>query len=200
LKPTNTSGTWQPGDAHDLDQHLDALHVAFPAKPIVISEYGYCACTPDRPEGDAPRIEILRTHTEVFRSKDFVAGAIFFCYNDYRTHIGDRGVGALRQRVHGVVDVYGRPKPSYAVLRDESSPIESLTVTNHGNTFHILLKTRGTLPSYTLRGYRVQGVLYGQGDIPMKRQEEMLPDRREKLQKWIWPLLRPIPFTTCSSK
>jgi beta-glucuronidase len=118
----------------------------------------------------------LRNHTEVFRSKDFVGGAIFFCYNDYRTHIGDRGTGALQQRVHGVVDVYGRPKPSYAVLRDESSPIESLTVTNRGNTFHVLLETRNTLPSYTLRGYRVEGVLYGQGDIPVERQEIELPD------------------------
>src|SRR5664279_1724148 len=31
---------------------------------------------------------------------------LFFCYNDYRTHVGDRGMGALQQRVHGVVDVY----------------------------------------------------------------------------------------------
>ena len=169
-------GTWQPGDARDLDQHLDALHAAFPAKPIVISEYGYCACTPDRPEGDLPRIEILRNHTKVFRSKDFVGGAIFFCYNDYRTHIGDRGMGALQQRVHGVVDVYGARKPSYAVLRDESSPIESVAITNHGNTFHILLKARSTLPTYTLRGYRIEVVFYGQGDIPVERQEIKLAD------------------------
>ena len=169
-------GTWQPGDARDLDAHLDTLHAAFPGKPIVISEYGYCACTPERPEGDLPRIEILRSHTTVFRSKDFVGGAIFFCYNDYRTHIGDRGVGALQQRVHGVVDVNGRPKPSHAVLRDESSPIESLTITNQGDTFHVLLKTRNTLPSYTLRGYRLRGVFFGQGDVPVERQEIKLPD------------------------
>ena len=169
-------GTWQPGDFRDLDQHLEALHAAFPAKPIVISEYGYCACTPDRPEGDAPRIDILRTHSQVIRSKAFVAGAIFFCYNDYRTHIGDRGLGALRQRVHGVVDVYGVQKPSYALLREESSPIESLTITNQGNTFHVLLKTRGTLPSYTLRGYLVRVVFYGQGNIPVESKEADLPD------------------------
>src|SRR5260370_401965 len=27
--------------------------------------------------------------------------------DDYRTDVGDRGVGLLQQRVHGVVDVYG---------------------------------------------------------------------------------------------
>jgi len=169
-------GTWQPGDARDLDQHLDRLHAAFPAKPIVISEYGYCACTAERPEGDGHRIEILQTHDEVIRSKEFVGGAIFFCYNDYRTHVGDRGVGPLQQRVHGVVDVYGAKKPSYAVLSRESSPIESLSVGNQLNTFQLTVKTRGTLPSYTLRGYKICGVLYGQGNIPVEQKEGNLPD------------------------
>jgi len=52
----------------------------FLVSPVVISEYGYCACTEDRPEGDEHRIEILRSHDAAIRSKDFVAGAIFFCY------------------------------------------------------------------------------------------------------------------------
>ncbi len=169
-------GTWHAGNARDLDRHLEKLHQTFPEKPIVISEYGYCACTPDRPEGDAHRIEILRTHDDVIRSKAFVGGAIFFCYNDYRTHMGDRGVGALQQRVHGVVDVYGALKPSYAILREESSAVESLTVTNRLNTFHLLVKTRSTLPSYTLRGYKVCGVFYAQGEIPVESKEVDLPE------------------------
>ena len=44
-------GTWAPGTAADAGRYLDQIHVAFPGKPIVVSEYGYCACTPDRPEG-----------------------------------------------------------------------------------------------------------------------------------------------------
>lgn len=164
-------GTWAPGNPTDVARLLDSLHAAFPGKPIVISEYGYCACTPDRPEGDVPRIEILKTHTDVLRSKDFVAGAIFFCYNDYRTHVGDRGTGGLQQRVHGVVDLYGVRKPSYAVLRDESSPIESLNVNKQPDAFHLSLKTRSTLPAYTLRGYKLRGVYYGQGGIPVETRE-----------------------------
>ena len=27
------------------ERSLDEIHAAFPDKPIVISEYGYCACT-----------------------------------------------------------------------------------------------------------------------------------------------------------
>lgn len=102
-------GSWQPGGPVELDQLLDQIHAAFPDKPIVISEYGYCACTADRPEGDGHRIAVLASQNAVLRKKPFVSGAIFFCYNDYRTHVGDRGVGVVQQRVHGVVDLYGRP-------------------------------------------------------------------------------------------
>ena len=169
-------GTWYPGSAKSLSEHLDSLHAAFPGKPVVISEYGYCACADDRPEGDAHRIEILRSHNTAMRSKDFVAGAIFFCYNDYRTHVGDRGVGALTQRVHGVVDLWGAQKPSYKILRHEASPVESLAVENRLNAFRIRLTTWQSIPAYTLRGYKLTAARYGQGNIPVERREIDLPD------------------------
>ena len=169
-------GTWAPGTADDAARNLDEIHSAFHDKPIVISEYGYCACTPDRPEGDDQRMEILRSHDAAFRSKDFVGGAIFFCYNDYRTHVGDRGAGPLRQRVHGVVDIYGTHKPSYEILRRESSPIESLTVERQAKKFQVLIKTRGDLPAYILRGYKLRGLFFGQGNTPVESYELPVPE------------------------
>jgi beta-galactosidase len=168
-------GSWAPGSAEELAKHLDRLHAAFPEKPLVISEYGYCACTEDRPEGDDHRIEILRSHDAVIRSRDFVAGAIFFCYNDYRTHVGDRGTGALKQRVHGVVTIFGDRKASYEVLREQSSPVESIEVENRLNAFQLKVKTRHDVPMYTLRGYRLRGIMYGQGDTPVEQREVALP-------------------------
>jgi beta-galactosidase len=169
-------GTWAPGSAAEAARYLDEVHTAFPAKPIVISEYGYCACTPDRPEGDKHRMEILRTHDLAIRSREYTAGAIFFCYNDYRTHVGDRGTGVLKQRVHGVVDVYGAKKQSYELLRTESSPIESLSLENHLNALQVILRTRGDVPMYTLRGYKLCSTFYGQGDIPVELQEVEISD------------------------
>jgi beta-galactosidase len=169
-------GTWVPGSPETVMKHLDDLHAAFPDKAVVISEYGYCACTKDRPEGDEHRIEVLRSHDAAIRSKDFVAGAIFFCYNDYRTHVGESGVGALKQNVHGVVDLWGAQKPSYEVLRRESSPVESLHAENQLNAFQLRLRTRHDLPMYTLRGYRLRGIFYGEGNIPVERQEVELPE------------------------
>jgi beta-galactosidase len=169
-------GSWYPGTAEDVARHLDEVHAAFPGKPIVVSEYGYCACARDRPEGDERRMEILRSHDIAIRSKDFVGGAIFFCYNDYRTHEGESGLGALQQRVHGVVNVYGTQKPSYELLRHECSPIESLEAENHGNKIRILLKVRRDLPMYTLRGYKVRGLFFGGSNIPLERRELDLPE------------------------
>lgn len=169
-------GTWAQGSPADAGRLFDAIHATYHGKPIVVSEYGYCSCTPDRPEGDGHRQETLREHDRVIRSKEFIEGAIFFCYNDYRTHIGDRGEGVLKQRVHGVVDVYGEKKPSYQLLRNESSPIESLSLENNVNAFQVVLKTRGDVPMYTLRGYILRGTFYGQGDIPVEQQEVAIPE------------------------
>jgi len=162
----------------DLARYVDEIHRAFPDKPLVISEYGYCACTPDRPEGDGKRISVLVGHDKVFRQRDYIAGLIFFCYNDYRTHVGDRGSGALKQRVHGVVDVYGQKKPSYQVLRTEASPLEVFAVDGKVGDLKVRLKTRDSVPSYALRGYKLRVLVYGYGDIPVERVESNLPDLR----------------------
>ncbi len=169
-------GSWQPGTPADLARTLDALHAAFPNKPVVISEYGYCACTSERPEGDQKRVETLAGQDRVFRERDYVAGLIFFCYNDYRTQIGDRGLGVMRQRVHGVVDLYGDPKASYQTLREESSPIASIHVEGQPKTLTIQVRARAHVPAYRLRGYKLRGVYYGFGDIPVEQKEIDLPD------------------------
>ncbi len=100
---------------------------------------------------------------------------IFFDYNDYRTHIGDKGIGPLKQRVHGVVDLYGNRKPSFADLREESSPIESLEVAEENDGFRVRIRTHDTLPSYTLTGYRLRWIVFGFGDLPMESGSADLP-------------------------
>ncbi|MGD0496987.1 MAG: glycoside hydrolase family 2 TIM barrel-domain containing protein [Bryobacteraceae bacterium] len=168
-------GSWQAGTVDDLARILDDIHRAFPTKPVVVSEYGYCACTPERPEGDGARIAVLLGHDQVFRERDYVAGLIFFCYNDYRTHVGDRGVGAMKQRVHGVVDVYGARKPSYEALRAEASPLKAFDVSGKPGELRVQLETRGAAPAYALRGYKLRTVTYGYGNIPVERIETSLP-------------------------
>ncbi len=167
--------SWYGGTAESVRLALAKIRSVYPGKAIVISEYGLCECNPKNPTSDQRRIEILKSHNEVYRQEPNVAGLIFFCYNDYRTHIGDKGIGALKQRVHGVVDVYGARKPSYDVLRRESSPVASLRVARNGQTWNASLATRSQTPCHTLRGYALRFTLFGFGGLPMEQKEVALP-------------------------
>jgi beta-glucuronidase len=104
-----------------------------------------------------------------------VAGTIFFDYNDYRTHMGDKGVGPLKQRVHGVVDLYGNRKPSFEALRQEASPVESLHLAAAEGSLSATVKTRQTLPAYTLEGYTLHWIVFGFDDLPMEEGSAALP-------------------------
>ena len=165
-------GTWMGGNISNLTWNIGAITKAYPDKTMVISEYGLCECAPNHPVGDTNRIEILRTHTDEFRKSKSIAGAIFFCYNDYRTHMGDKDRGVFRQRVHGVVDLLNQPKPSWQAFREESSPIKSITITpQEPNSFNIDILTRSLendLPAYTLRDYVLIWRAYNAQEQPIE--------------------------------
>jgi beta-glucuronidase len=170
-------GSWAPGGPEDVEKHLDGIRNVFPGKPIVVSEYGWCECQPKIAPGDENRVFIVNAHTKVFRKFPEVAGAIYFDYNDYRTLVGDKGAGALRQRVHGVVDLYGSRKPSFEALRLQASPIESAVLRKAGDARYVLeIRTRPQLPDYTLRGYRLRWLAYGYDNLPMDGAKTELPD------------------------
>ncbi len=167
--------SWYNGGVESVRKNLEEICRAFPDKPIVISEYGFCECDPKHSGGDKRRIDILRSHTDVYREFDAVGGVIFFCYNDYRTHIGDKGLGVMKQRVHGVVDLYGERKPSYAALRQESAPIEGLEAHKVDDGYVVSFRTRNKIPAYRLDGYRVRWIAYGFGDLPMELGSQPVP-------------------------
>ena len=169
-------GSWYPGGPDELHAHIADLRRAFPGKPIVISEYGWCECQTKIPPGDEYRVKIVEEHTKVMRDSGEIAGAIYFDYNDYRTIVGDHGTGALRQRVHGVVDVYSHRKPSFDALRAQSSPIESIALKSAGDRIELLIATGSRLPAYTLRGYTVRWLFFGYDDLPMDGKIDSLPD------------------------
>jgi beta-galactosidase len=172
-------GSWAPGGPPDVRSYLQRIRDAFPSKPVVVSEYGWCECQPSIMPGDDNRVDIVNSHTEVFREFPNVVGAIYFCYNDYRTLVGDKGTGAMMQRVHGVVDLYARRKPSFAGLRIQASPFGQLSLLQSADgVYRLLLTTRKQMPSYTLRGYRARWVVFGYDDLPMQGNVSQLPELR----------------------
>jgi len=172
-------GTWV-GPKEGLGQALDWIHSTWPDRVVIISEYGfephwnalwgpasdsldpsrYYFIPEDIPsdseEADAQRRQVILEQMEVFRSKPFVAGAIFWTYQDYRTPSGF---------MMGVVDAERNRRGSWAVLREEYSPALFEAVTHNVAEFQpgqevtteVAIRSRGPIeaemPAYTLEGY-----------------------------------------------
>jgi beta-galactosidase/beta-glucuronidase len=191
-------GTWH-GTKPDLGPALDRIHQTWPDKTVIISEFGFTphwnamfgpptssldpdkyyfipdSIASDSNEADAVRRQLISDQMPVFRSKPFVAGAIFWSYQDYRTPSNFKT---------GLVDAERNKRGSWELLRDEYAPtlIDSVTFSPEANgkrTARVALHTRGPvdvdMPVYTLRGYALQwtviskdsNAIFAEGDVYM---------------------------------
>ncbi len=133
---------------------LDSFSQIIPDKPIIISEYGLCE--PVFKGGDDRRIEHLKYNTSVYNQKPYIAGVIYFSLNDYRTHMGEEGEGRFKRRVHGIVDIDGKKKPSYDSLRTLFSPIKNVQVKEINGRIHVTGNNHNGLPGYSIFGYKIE--------------------------------------------
>jgi beta-galactosidase len=146
------SASWWNIPQAKLSNYLDSIHHSYPGKPLFISEFGLCE--PNFRGGDQRRIEDLIYHMAVYETKPYIEGAIYFDLADYRTHYpGTKDTTKFRQRIHGVYDMYGKPKPSMRVLRELSSPIEVQHMYKKGNKLYLTIFGSMGLPQHTVKGY-----------------------------------------------
>ena len=191
-------GSWA-GPKDGLSIALDRIHATWPHKPVIISEFGLDAYwntyrwsprdtgapsefysipegqPSDSEETDIQRRLVITEQMDVFRSKPFVAGAIFWTYQDYHTPTGFK---------MGLVGDDRRPRGSWWVLREEYSPvlIDSVTFSptpGDRRSATVSLHTRGPveedMPVYTLRGYSLHWTVtspegdkaFSEGDLPL---------------------------------
>jgi hypothetical protein len=79
---------------------------------------------------------------------------------------------------------------SFEALREESSPVESLSLATESSRLAATVVTRGTLPAYTLEGYVLRWVVYANGNLPMEQHEVRLPPLAPGQQATV-----PLPYT-----
>jgi beta-galactosidase/beta-glucuronidase len=172
-------GTWH-GPKDVLASVLDRIHALWPDKVVIISEYGFephwnaywgppsssldpsryyliSERTPsDSKEADLQRQAVIAEQMKLFRSKPYVAAAVFWTYQDYRTPSGF---------VMGVVDAQRNRRGSWSLLRSAYAPLTIrpvvLTPPSAGRgVATVSLQTRGPLgsdmPAYVLRGYSLR--------------------------------------------
>jgi beta-glucuronidase len=209
-------GTWHASKAR-LGEALDDIHATWPDKVVFISEFGFeprwndlmgwpsISLNPEEyyilpddadsnsDEADAIRRQVIREQMEVFRSKPFVAAAIFWTYQDYRTP---------SEFMMGVVDGERNRRGSWQVLRQEYSPvlIEALSVAPSSDSSRIVAvvlraRDRDDMPSYILRGYDLHwSVTSGDGEETFECGELALPTL-EPGEEWsgsiVWSEVEP---------
>jgi beta-glucuronidase len=108
-------GSWH-GAASELAPALDNVERLFPSKMAIISEFGFPGVFANDPvEADRTRTQILRQQLPELARRDWIGGAILWCYQDYKSR---RNLWPGQQEgyvEHGVVDEKRQRKPSYAV-------------------------------------------------------------------------------------
>lgn len=115
-------GSWH-GPAAALEPALDRLNELFPGKMAIISEMGFAGIFAKGPvEADQARIRTMREQMPLLAARDWIAGAILWCYQDYKSP-RNLWPGETEGYVdHGVVDEARQRKPSYETWKKLTAP------------------------------------------------------------------------------
>jgi beta-glucuronidase len=155
-------GSWH-GPAEALVPALDQIDRLFPGKMVVISEMGFAGIFAKGPlAADRIRVTTMRDQMPLLAARDWIAGAILWCYQDYKSP-RNLWPGMSEGYVeHGVVDEARQRKPSYQVWKKLTEPA---TITAHwvsapgqaptGFALLVTPNSERSLPFYPLHDYRL---------------------------------------------
>jgi len=159
-------GSWHGPEA-ELRAALDRVDQLFPRKMVIISEFGLPGIfARDKEDADRKRVRIIQEQLPEMARRDWIAGTIFWCYQDYKSRRNLR-FGAEEGYVdQGLVDEYRRRRPSYYVWKEMNSPVSLNLLWNNDKsmptTFTAVVKANSTdsLPSYPLHDYQLRWEVY----------------------------------------
>jgi Glycosyl hydrolases family 2, TIM barrel domain/Glycosyl hydrolases family 2, sugar binding domain/Glycosyl hydrolases family 2 len=117
-------GTWH-GPASALGPALDKVDRLFPGKMVIVSEFGYPGFYAKDPvQADPIRIRTLQQQMPILAARDWIAGAIQWCYQDYKSPRNLWPGQAEGYVEHGVVDENRQRKPSYEVWKQMNAAVK----------------------------------------------------------------------------
>ncbi|PWJ34967.1 glycoside hydrolase family 2 protein [Sediminitomix flava] len=154
--------TWYGQSLDSVPNALERIKREYPHKPLTIAEWGICE--PQFKGGDERRSSEMLQQIQMYGEAVGVAGAIYFCLNDYRTHMGEDFTYNYPQRVHGICDIHLNKKPSFQNLKSISAPIIIKDILVSSETTEVVLEGKKGIPSYTIRDYILR---CGEQEIPI---------------------------------
>jgi beta-glucuronidase len=96
----------------EMASFLDPVHVRWPGKPVLISEFGLRT---DRVKDEGERIVHFDKMLALVQERPWICGLSFWSFNDYASHYP--GTGADGYRRWGLVDEFRRPRALYEHVR-----------------------------------------------------------------------------------
>jgi beta-glucuronidase len=194
-------GSWHGGNEESLASRIEQIGRDYPTKMVIVSEFGYPAFfSPDSVSADKERIRTIETQLDQLQKFDFVAGAIFWCYQDYKSH-QNLWPGHTEGYVdHGVVDEYRQRRPSFAVWEKRNRPVifanEQWIYDGKGNRVGFEVSVSGRplneIPSYPVKDGVVRWELRNRDGNLLANGEQTVPDLRQaSLARGSWASVEP---------
>jgi beta-glucuronidase len=155
-------GSWH-GPASALVPALDKVNRLFPDKMVIISEMGYAGIFAKGPvEADQARVRTMQEQMPILAARDWIAGAILWCYQDYKSP-RNLWPGETEGYVeHGLVDEARQRKPSYDVWKTLNVPakmtarwVGAIDRMPTGFAMTVTPNTASDLPFHPLHDYRL---------------------------------------------
>jgi beta-galactosidase/beta-glucuronidase len=162
-------GSWD-GPESMLPAVFDHIEKGYPDKMVIVSEFGTPGIYATSPEtADIVRAQIIHKQLAEFARRDWIAGALFWCYQDYHSFHNLRPGQEDDFVDHGLVDKNRQRKPSYYAWQEENAPahivarwkVDSKGVPI-GIDMEIRRKAENELPSYDLENYRAEWIVSDQ--------------------------------------
>ena len=153
-------GSWH-GPAAGLGPALDVIDRLYPNKMVIVSEMGYAGLfAGNSVAADRARIKVITEQLPVLAARDWIAGALLWCYQDYKSQ-RNLWPGETEGYVdHGLVDEARQRRPSYAVWQQLNSPAQLTAQWSgpaerapEGFAITVTPNTERNLPFYLLRDY-----------------------------------------------
>lgn len=172
-------GSWH-GSESELSAALDKVDHMFPHKMVIVSEFGLPGVfARDEEDADRKRVEIIRDQMPEMARRDWIGGAIFWCYQDYKSHRNLR-FGLEEGYVdHGLVDEFRQRRPSYYVWKEMTAPATISVLWNNKQavpaSFRVTVKPKplDSLPSYPLRNYELRWEIYDDTKLVTQGEREL---------------------------
>ena len=155
-------GSWD-GPETMLPAAFEKIEKGYPDKMAIVTEFGYPGLfAADTRIADVERQKIIRRQLAEFGKRDWIAGAMFWCYQDYHSTHNLRAGQSDSYVDHGLVDKNRQRRPSYYVWRDETAPAYiqidwDVDAKGIPLGFHGIVERRSDqeIPSFALPNYRV---------------------------------------------